>query len=200
MKSGQITVTHEGLTSHYVRVHWSLVGISGLVATIVVTLVLFSSVPSATWSPLEGMKESTKSKIQQTVPQGWAFFTRSAREPLTVPFNTQGYSLSKLPTAGKNNLFGLNREGRSQGLEIGAVLNSAGQDNFQDCASPTVQDCISSAKKTEPNPISVQNIVTYPSLCGELFLLSVVPAPYEYRNLLNEHLVAEKWLFMDVKC
>lgn len=73
MKSGQITVTHEGLTSHYVRVHWSLVGISGLVATIVVTLVLFSSVPSATWSPLEGMKESTKSKIQQTVPQGWAF-------------------------------------------------------------------------------------------------------------------------------
>ncbi|MCL6577720.1 SdpA family antimicrobial peptide system protein, partial [Kyrpidia sp.] len=59
--------------------------------------------------------------ISQIFPQGWGFYSISPREEQISLYDENGNLAVDWPNASVNNLFGLMRKGRAQGLEVGIV-------------------------------------------------------------------------------
>lgn len=169
------------------------------IAGFLAVCLLFSSVNAVVWSPKKiGLWQIEYSQL--IAPQGWSFFTRSAREPNTIPFDSEGNSLSKLPTSQMNNSFGINREGRAQGIEIGLLTASIEKTSFNSCDSVNLYECLDIAKKSNINSIKISNPLARPSLCGEILLISAKPYAFEYRNYVESLFYGEGWVKIEVEC
>lgn len=186
-------------THEKVKVSTMQIALPILFATILVLSLIFSSVKAIVWSPQKiGIWQIEYAQL--VTPQGWSFFTRSAKEPNTVAFGSNGSPLSKLPTSRTTNAFGLNREGRAQGIEIGLITASIGEKSFHDCKDLNLPDCLAEARNTNLEPIKVHNPVTRPSLCGEVFLFSTRPYSYEYRKYVKSPYYGEGWVNLEIEC
>jgi antimicrobial peptide system SdpA family protein len=118
-------------------------------------------------------------QTQLWLPQGWKFFTRSAREETTSPYlrgeDGRWRSASTAPNFQARNLFGASRDGRAQGVEIGLILRDASHATREACRA-TPEICLDRARSTAtlhtPSPS--------PTLCGDVGFVFRKPVPWAW--------------------
>ncbi|WP_374955203.1 SdpA family antimicrobial peptide system protein [Arthrobacter sp. MYb51] len=136
------------------------------------------------------------------MPQGWAFFSKSPRDPSIAPYrediNGSFESVSKLPTTRVENLFGVSREGRAQGVEVALISGESGAENWLDCSTPALQECAEMVR--DATSTAVTNTVASPTVCGEIVLVQTTPVPWSFRHQTALREKADKVIKLRVEC
>ncbi|WP_103501957.1 MULTISPECIES: SdpA family antimicrobial peptide system protein [Streptomyces] len=128
-------------------------------------------------------------------PQGWAFFTKSARDPEFEPLRfTDGQWRSA--ALGRHSEYGFNRASRSQGIEIAVLLHAAAPFDYTECEQPTATACADAA----PLAAEVDNPVPDPTLCGRVAVATQHPVPWAWRDLMDTPRTAEELVVLEVSC
>ncbi|MGW7102480.1 SdpA family antimicrobial peptide system protein [Streptomyces sp. NPDC054838] len=144
-------------------------------------------------------QNDVKHTVANIAPQGWAFFTKSPRDPEVVPYGKtfDGWrALSLTPHAAPHNAFGLDRESRAQGVEISMLLAAAQKSDWRDCTD-TGETCLANAAAPARR---VENTSPHPTLCGTVGLLQERPTPYAWRDLVPESHSTERVMVLEVTC
>ncbi|MGG0219813.1 SdpA family antimicrobial peptide system protein [Bacillus mycoides] len=121
---------------------------------------------------------STKNKllVSNTIPQGWGFYSKDPREEMInlVDPNT-GKTAAKWPNNMPVNMFGLKREGRSQGIEVGLLMEGVKKEQWNSCSkNPT--NCLKEIKE----PIKINNPTKNATVCGEYGIILQKPVPWAW--------------------
>ncbi|MCM1974409.1 MULTISPECIES: SdpA family antimicrobial peptide system protein [Streptomyces] len=144
-------------------------------------------------------QEEVKYTVVNLAPQGWAFFTKSPRDPEIIPFKKapgDWRPLALTPHASPRNAFGLNRESRAQGVEIAMLLSAAKKDDWRECTDDR-QHCLKSFGTPARH---VENRSPDPILCGTVGLLQERPTPWAWRDLMPEAHSPERVMVLEVTC
>ncbi|MFJ7590841.1 SdpA family antimicrobial peptide system protein [Streptomyces sp. NPDC097617] len=144
-------------------------------------------------------QNKVKHAVVNIAPQGWAFFTKSPRDPEVVPYKKtpEGWqALSLTPHASPRNAFGLNRESRAQGVEIAMLLAAAQKSDWRECTD-SGQTCLSGSGDAARQ---LENSSPDPTLCGTVGLLQERPTPYAWRDLVPESHSTERVMVLEVTC
>jgi antimicrobial peptide system SdpA family protein len=177
-----------------------LAAVIGFGWTVGIGFVFVASLPVNTMSPSAEIRFA----LRQVVPQGWRFFTRSAREEqLTLYLHHEGEwtNLSRAPVSRGRNAFGLNRAVRAQQVELGMLLRDAnliyGDTNAssQPCTgAPT--DCLHGARP----PLTLVNRTARPGICGTVGVVFVQPVPWSWRSQRHNIDMPSRNLQLAVAC
>jgi antimicrobial peptide system SdpA family protein len=116
------------------------------------------------------------------LPQGWKFFTKDPRSSELYAYASSAAgewrAVSASAMSSSENLHGLDRRVRTQGLEIGLILSEVPKPaHWADCAG-TVAACAASV-----DPVDVHNRSPVPTLCGDIALTREQPVPWAWRHL-----------------
>ncbi|MCK8681326.1 SdpA family antimicrobial peptide system protein [Streptomyces lichenis] len=132
-------------------------------------------------------------------PQGWAFFTKSAKDSEYVPFRRQDGAWGDVrlgPHARASNAFGLDRASRSQGIE-GALLLHEKDLVWHPCGDATsAADCLQQAAVTK----RLKNRSPSPTVCGRSAMVEMKPVPWAWRDLLPGTHTPVRAAVWDVEC
>ncbi|WP_298251975.1 SdpA family antimicrobial peptide system protein [uncultured Arthrobacter sp.] len=173
-----------------------------LPSTLLGVFALYSGLASLDATVLDppGLDEK-RVEIMSVAPQGWSFFTKSPRDPQIEPFAASDSTLESVagfPNTRAENLFGLSRHGRSQGVETALLMAALPDANWITCDSPALDTCAEDLMSSTLHPVT--NTVPSPSLCGEIVLVESTPVAWSYRDHTELSESAESGLRMDVKC
>jgi len=142
-------------------------------------------------------EQSLSTSFRLVLPQGWAFFTRSPREPDVVPYrhaDGRWQPALRTPNAEPRNLFGLSRRARSQGVEIGLLAGELRGADWRPCAdAPT--DCLDLAPS-----VIVHNASLLPTLCGEVGLVSQQPLPWAWSGAREQTIMPSTVARLEISC
>jgi antimicrobial peptide system SdpA family protein len=133
-------------------------------------------------TPFGGLAPTHDERIARLfVPEGWAFFTRSPRTPLTHAYGSDGAGSWTVLTTGSQatpaNLMGLNRRARSQGTEISMLIHQIPTSAWSPCrGQPT--DCLSGLR----TGLTVANRSTHRSVCGDVGIVLQDVTPWAWRT------------------
>jgi len=131
-------------------------------------------------------------------PEGWKFFTRNPKEERPVLFvqrDGQWQRAETGPASRPHYLFGLNRAGRVQGLELGLILEHIPRGAWHNC-DKTPLDCIS----TSATAITVTNRSPRSTLCGSVGLAMQKPIPWSWIGLPRPVVMPSRIVRLKVKC
>lgn len=131
--------------------------------------------------------------------QGWKFFTRNPREEdfkvLTKDENGIWANALRGANASPRNLFGLKRDTRAQGIEMGLVVSAIPKEKWQKCEEkPEV--CLEHA----PTALVFNDAIQNPTLCGELGLALQEPIPWAWSRARKDVIMPSKVLRVEVVC
>ncbi|WP_432003383.1 SdpA family antimicrobial peptide system protein [Streptomyces sioyaensis] len=145
-------------------------------------------------------QDSARTVATVVAPQGWAFFTKSPKDPVYAPyqlFKGSWKSISLTPHSKASNLFGLDRASRSQGIEVALMLHQKNV-KWTSCGnSSTVQNCLElGARKAT----KATNSSPSPTLCGHAAVVEERPVPWAWRDLSPERHTPERVAVWSVKC
>ncbi|MFD6532731.1 SdpA family antimicrobial peptide system protein [Streptomyces sp. NPDC060184] len=143
---------------------------------------------------LPGQK-AVKPVAVAVAPQGWAFFTKSARGSEFEPFRWDGSTWASA-SLGRHSEHGFNRVSRSQGIETALLLHEAGRTTPTPCALATVQECLKKAR----GATTVVNRTPDPTLCGRIAVVEQKPTPWAWRDLLPTAHTPENAVLLEVSC
>lgn len=119
-----------------------------------------------------------KPHLAYLVPEGWAFFTRDPREPKLYTFSLsqdgRWENANQGPHALPQNVFGLDRRSRAQGVEIALILGTVRANALRQCRE-AVATCLESL-----DPIPMRNASPAPTLCGDIGIAQQEPLPWAW--------------------
>jgi antimicrobial peptide system SdpA family protein len=155
----------------------------GLVITSLVALffLLITILPSPFY-----MRTAIKQNVSFLFPQGWAFFTRDAREEKLYAYKRSAKgNLETLSPPGSSYkfYFGLNREGRKIPIEYGQILQQVDSTLWSD--APFDLNNISKLTR-QCKAVSVKNYNHKALACGEIIIVKthVIPRAWsKFRNV-----------------
>jgi len=133
-------------------------------------------------------------------PQGWAFFTKSAKDPQYAPYRLdegQWQSVSLTPHSRPANFFGFDRASRSQGIEIALLLHQEGIKWTTCDPSATVTVCL---KRAAQKATTTTNPSPSPTLCGRAAVAEMEPVPWAWRHLSSERHTPKRVAVFDARC
>ncbi len=125
-----------------------------------------------------GPVKTVAAGIRGVMPQGWAFFTRSPREPDLFPFVKRGgrwVRASRGPHSHPAHAFGLNRISRSQAIESALLLRPVPATAWQGCRQ-LPEACLEKLARTLP----LANVSPRPTLCGTVGFARQQPIPWAW--------------------
>ncbi|WP_328811770.1 SdpA family antimicrobial peptide system protein [Rhodococcus sp. NBC_00294] len=170
--------------------------LSMLVLTSILGAGIFFSLPSNVVDQRNGSLQRTVATA--ILPESWAFFTKPLDSPEYTAFSPEGAPLTSLPNSRPDNMWGLTRKQRAQGPEMANLFSQVDTDLWVDCEQ-IAGDCVTAAVDGNA-PLSVKNLSTVPTLCGELVLASTSPVPWSYRNLYTGWRNEDMTTYLDVEC
>ncbi|WP_175973918.1 SdpA family antimicrobial peptide system protein [Corynebacterium sp. Marseille-Q2823] len=171
---------------------------SGVVLAFLATTL--GALPSLSWS-YPWKNTVVEQTITRVFPQGWGFFTRSSQEPIVTPWNSEGESLSQLPTARISNAFGLNREGRAQGVEMGTLQSQIAEQGWVPCPDQaSIPECLGFSARNAHVSHKIDSFTREPSLCGEVTLLQTEPVDYMYRKYFETNVKPTQFVKLSISC
>ncbi len=139
-------------------------------ASILVMGVLIANMP---YNPIRNSQRDVN--LVGLMPQGWAFFTRSPREPQLYLYQSVEGKMTKVSysNTGLESWFGFNRKVRFKGVEMGHLFEKVQQYEWLACEGD-LNDC-PELQTLPAHP--VENIAQLHTLCGEYYLVhrSIVP-------------------------
>lgn len=179
------------------RVGGSLVVCTVAVCAVVAVFVAMSASSNGVAVTIPGQRFVTP-YLREIAPQGWAFFTKDAQSEYVVPYRVEHdrrfVDVARGSGSNARWLFGWDRRGRAQGVEIAALLADIPRDRWRTCAASEPCESGSSAK-----PLRVRNPMSEPALCGPLQLRAFRPIPWAWRSLTTEPELVET-IALDVRC
>jgi antimicrobial peptide system SdpA family protein len=140
---------------------------------------------------------SLSRQVRLVLPQGWAFFTRSPRQPDVVPYvrvDGRWRLALRTPNAEPRNLFGLSRTARAQGVEMGVLVGGLRPTDWLECGESPI-GCLD-----RPSPIAARNTSLTPSLCGQVGLVSQQPLPWAWSGAREQTTMPSNVARLDVSC
>ncbi|WP_405615092.1 SdpA family antimicrobial peptide system protein [Streptomyces sp. NBC_00076] len=148
---------------------------------------------------LPGESSGFRENIGYIFPQGWAFFTKSPRDPTIEMFkiDAQGNpeKLSLTPHSAPHNFFGLGRKSRAQGPEYALLVESVPYSTWAACGTE-LKSCL--APKLPAH--EVVDRTPSPTFCGDVYAVSWKPQPWAWRDITTQDHVPERVLHLKVKC
>ena len=158
---------------------------------------VFASVPSSAAGTPPGAVE-----FNRILPQGWAFFTRSPREPRQMEWQRESGGTWQKAKMGANssaqNLFGAARWVRTQDVELGLLYEQATSQRpeWTTCSSDDVPRCLESS----PLKLQVRNTVVPKTMCGTIGISQQEPLPWAWAKKYDAHSMPLKVLRLEVQC
>ncbi len=151
----------------------TLVMVVILAWVVVVGYVVHSAIPG----PVVSLPGPDRRVVRTFLPQGWAFFTRDAREDRTrVLVRSDG---AWHPEGGPNGepryAFGLRRYARVQMGELNELVRLTDDDAWTECVGGW-STCLEERQEVVP----VANPVAAPSLCGDVGAVTYEPVPWAW--------------------
>jgi antimicrobial peptide system SdpA family protein len=166
---------------------WALIGF----------YVVHSQLPSSTVE-LPG-QDSARVNIQTVAPQGWAFFTKSPREPNPVAWAPDAggdwQTAMFAPHSEPRNAFGLNRRSRAQPVEIGLLTSALPPERWLDCGHGDIPACLAEAEV-----VVVDNPSPEPLLCGPVGVSRQTPLPWAWADAADRTNMPASVVRLDVRC
>lgn len=148
-------------------------------------------------NPLSSSK-ATALNMNLILPQGWAFFTKSPREAGILAYQKENDRLvcANMRNSGSENLFGLSRRARVQGVELGAILAKLKGEKWFEC-----KDGLKNANHLDTIPsIVVLNTAASPTFDGEYVLEEKKIVPWAWSQSANEINMPSKIIKINVIC
>ncbi|MCY8424269.1 SdpA family antimicrobial peptide system protein [Bacillus vallismortis] len=139
-----------------------------------------------------------QSFMKTLYPQGWGFFSKNPREEMVNVYETKNYTQAvSWPNNSFKNIFGLDRHGRAQGIELGYLIEQIPSSiEWKNCHDGS-RACL---KKTD-TLFAIKNKTPNPSLCGNLGLSRETLIPWAWSNKSRSNISKEsKVLRVEVKC
>lgn len=169
-------------------------GILVICGLFLINLIIVSFAP---YNPLTPSK-AFKVDISLLAPQGWAFFTRNAREPNLYIYTKNENNKLQLLDFQKNtnsaNLFGLSRSARTLSVEIGEILKQVDTSNWSKNNTGDLKKEFNKSKT-----IGVTNRAIHPKLKDTLFLEYREKTPWAWAKSYDEIKMPSKTLKLYVK-
>lgn len=154
------------------------------------------AVSSMPHNPLSSSK-STALNMSLILPQGWAFFTKSPRDAGILAYKKENdqFLCVNMRNAGAENLFGLSRRARVQGVELGSILGKLKGAKWFEC-----KDGLKSINLDTIKSIVVLNAATSPTFDGEYILEEKKIVPWAWSQSANEITMPSKIIKINVIC
>lgn len=170
-------------------------------ATLSLISVFFVATVGASWTPnvlTSSPRSAVATGIQTLFPQGWAFFTKSPREPAAVPYirddRGRWVNAGSLPQASSVNAFGLSRNQRAESTELAIIASRIPA--FVNCAD-YVSICLATAV---PPPTTLPSPTRRQAFCGEVTIVMQEPVKFGYRDRVPEQTRATKIARVEIQC
>ena len=140
-----------------------------------------------------------RSVASAILPQGWKFFTRDPREEALRPYrpvagDSAWTSASEMHHSRPAAAFGLRRDARAQGIEMGLLLYGLPAQMWSGC-DDAVETCLTAA----PVATTLTNESPAPSLCGTIGFVLQKPVPWAWASPAAVHMPS-RVLKVVVKC
>ncbi|UCJ08207.1 SdpA family antimicrobial peptide system protein [Chitinophaga pendula] len=144
------------------------------------------------------LKSNSRFHVISFLPEGWAFFTRNAREDVLYVYKKQPdghWELVNVPGSSLRFIFGLNRKGRAIGPEIAVLLRQLNDEDWLESRYP-----VSSFFKTDTlRPHIVNNTAPDPACSGDLIFQLTPPIPWAWAGSGKEIIMPYKIIRLYVK-
>lgn len=168
-------------------------GITLVISGVIVFLLFFiGSQNTLPKNPFSTLKSFTVMKI---FPQGWGFFSKPPRDDYTFILNSQGDLAVNWPNNSATNMFGINRAGRSQGIEMGVLVSQVDKDKFIKC-----DDDINVCAKKQKHKEKVKNPTPKPVLCGEYTLVTRKVVPWAWADITSPSEMSSEFVKVESVC
>jgi antimicrobial peptide system SdpA family protein len=161
------------------------------------TVVAYTVHPALPPNPIQLPLEE-KSPLLNLLPQGWGFFTRDPRSldlSAFVKTSDGSWHAAPIPKRFWPHPPHFSRSWKLSGVEVGLVLNELSDPQWQACQEiPTT--CLGKA----PLGGTVENILSPPSLCGEIGFVRQPPIPWAWSQSPDETVMPSEVLRLQVSC
>jgi antimicrobial peptide system SdpA family protein len=149
-------------------------------------------------NPVELPLEKQLSTVSY-LPEGWKFFTRDAREDISLLYKQDSTGHWMRADSGENasrhNLFGLSRAGRNEGIESGIILTSIPSDAYESCEADA-DTCLQSQ-----NPkLRMESGATRPVFCGKMGVVVTPRVPWAWSRSPKPPTMKTKVVIVEVSC
>jgi antimicrobial peptide system SdpA family protein len=142
------------------------------------------------------IKSKTRTFFQSFSPQGWAFFTRDAREEIIEVYSRDqkgNWEKVNVPGSSFRYAFGLNRKGRAFGVEINRLLSQFKEQDWTKSRQAEWYSINDSLIKHEVN-----NPCPLPICKGNLLVKISPPVPWAWLGSKKKVIMPYKILRLDV--
>ncbi|WP_084767439.1 SdpA family antimicrobial peptide system protein [Corynebacterium resistens] len=168
-----------------------------LIALLILTGIFFT-MPSNVLSIRDG--GTYRTFFSSSLPQAWGFFVKPQLDgeyrAYIVDDSGQTSRADSFPNSSPSNHFGISRSQRSQGPEMAQI---AEQNEWKECKSPVISECLVEAKNRQTSMVA-ENTSKDKTICGNLILLHTKPTIWSYRDFSNERRTSESYQYVAVKC
>jgi antimicrobial peptide system SdpA family protein len=145
----------------------------------------------------------TPGQAAAVLPQGWGFFTRDPQESRVLLFRSDDGESWTPAGLGQNSqakyFFGLSREPRVQGIELGHLRSGVPEEAWVDCEARSTAECVDRAALVEGTAL-VENSDPTPTLCGRVVMVERAPVPWAWRDSVTEDEMSGRASALDVAC
>lgn len=157
---------------------------------------LFASTP---FNPIQSKLKVIKT-IFNLAPQGWAFFTRDAREEQIYIYKIDNNKLYKMNQKHANfdNFLGLNRQVSKLAIEIENVTGKILKKNVATIAEWNYDENCTGVIPSKY--IEIQNPVTNPILCGDYLIVYHKIIPWAWYSSNNKLSMPAKLIKLKILC
>lgn len=133
------------------------------------------------------------------VPEGWAFFTRSAREETVIPLHPDKGNFRPLifPNAGLKSSLGFSREARIIGLELGSIVSGIPTSAWDEGRLSTRK---LDYERLRPTPLIRENRAKHPRLCGSVLLERRSPPPFAWSSIRSTLDIPTSRILLEITC
>jgi|GEM_PF-636476 len=167
-----------------------------LSALIGISVVFVSSIP---FNPIQHKLDFVK-EVYTYTPQGWAFFTRDAREEQIYIYKIDDSGeLKKINQkhANTDNFFGISRKVSKMFAEVDIITSMIGKKKFY---TTTWNYDKNIHGEIPDNSVEVKNPIKYPVLCGDYLLVYHKIEPWAWSKSNNKMKMPAKVIKVRVLC
>ncbi|GAB1821721.1 SdpA family antimicrobial peptide system protein [Herbidospora sp. RD11066] len=165
---------------------------------LVAAYVVIGQLPSAALE-LPGQRD-VKEQAMVVAPQGWAFFTKSARDPNDVVWRRGAgggwHPAEAGPHSEARNLFGWNRGSRAQAADLGILVTAVPAAQWATCDDGRTEECLSRVTAAFP----LRNPAPEPRLCGEIGVARQEPLPWAWAGAADRTRMPVSVVRLEVAC
>lgn len=140
------------------------------------------------------------SNVRTIFPQGWNFFTKPPTDAFGMMYEVgQGdeLTLRTHETSSPEAMFGLNRNMRSLGIEMGHVAAQVNEnDAWSECEQRS-EECLAFDRG---GASFATNPVEGAEFCGEYVMTEAIVTPRAYRDLVGERYTVERYISLEIEC